>query len=93
MSCYDAATGKQLYKERLRGAGSFTASPWAYDGKVFCLDDAGTTHVIKAGPEFKALGENDVEEMCWSSPGAAAGALFLRTVDHLYCIRTASDGK
>jgi hypothetical protein len=87
VSCYDAATGKQLYKERVQGASGFTASPWAYDGKVFCLDDAGTTHVIKAGPEFKVLGSNELEEMFWSTPAVAGGAVFLRGVDHLFCIK------
>ena len=33
-------------------AGAFWASPWAYDGKVFCLDETGTTHVLKAGPTW-----------------------------------------
>jgi outer membrane protein assembly factor BamB len=87
VSCYDAASGKQVYKERLPGARGFTSSPWAYDGKVFCLNDGGTTHVIQAGAQFKVVGTNTIEEMCWSSPAVAGGALFLRTVDHLYCIR------
>jgi outer membrane protein assembly factor BamB len=87
VSCYDARTGKQLYKERIPGARSFTSSPWAYGGKVFCLDDAGTTHVLKAGADFEVIGANKLGEMAWSSPAVANGAVFLRTVDHLYCIR------
>jgi outer membrane protein assembly factor BamB len=87
VSCHDAKTGKQLYRERVPGARGFTSSPWAYDGKVFCLDDSGTTHVLQAGPEFRVLGKNAVGEMCWSSPAVAGGALFLRTVDHLYCFK------
>jgi outer membrane protein assembly factor BamB len=93
LSCYDAKTGKQEYKERIPGARGFTSSPWAYDGKIFCLDDGGTTHVVQAGSEFKVLGKNALGEMCWSSPAAAGGALFLRTVDHLYCIRTTDGSK
>jgi outer membrane protein assembly factor BamB len=85
--CYDAKTGKQIYKERLSGARGFTSSPWAYDAKIFFLDDEGTTHVIQAGPEFKVLATNALGEMCWSSPAAGGGALLLRTVDHLYCIK------
>jgi outer membrane protein assembly factor BamB len=86
LSCYDAKTGKQVYKERLPGARGFTSSPWAYEGKVFCLDQGGQTYVVKAGPAFKLLGRNKLDEMCWSSPAVAGGALFLRGVDHLYCI-------
>jgi len=90
LACYDAKTGKQAYKERLPGARGFTSSPWAYDGKVFCLDDNATTYVVEAGPTFKAIGKNTLEGMCWSSPAVAGGAVFLRTVDHLYCIRNAA---
>ncbi|MBO0697411.1 MAG: PQQ-like beta-propeller repeat protein, partial [Zavarzinella sp.] len=93
VSCYDAKTGKQAYKERLEGARSFTSSPWASDGKVYCLDDAGTTHVIEAGPEFKSLGKSSLGEMTWASPAAADGALFLRTVDRLYCVRNTDKAK
>jgi outer membrane protein assembly factor BamB len=87
LTCYDAKTGKRVYKERLPGARGFTSSPWGYAGKVFCLDDNGTTHVVEAGAKFKVLGKNALGEMTWSSPAVAGGSLFLRTVDHLYCIR------
>jgi outer membrane protein assembly factor BamB len=87
VSCYDAQTGKQVYRERIPGARGFTSSPWACGDRIYCLDDGGTTHVLQAGPKFKVLGENALDEMCWSSPAVAGGALFLRTVDHLYCIR------
>jgi outer membrane protein assembly factor BamB len=88
LSCYDAKTGKPVYtKERIPEAKGFTASPWASGDKVYCLDDSGTTFVIQAGPEFKVVGKNALDEMFWSSPAAAAGDLFLRGVEHLYCIK------
>jgi outer membrane protein assembly factor BamB len=93
VSCYEAKTGKQVYKERLPRARGFTSSPWAYDGKLFCLDDGGTTHVVKAGPEFKVLGRNTVDGMCWSSTAVAGGAVFLRTVDQLYCFKNGGKEK
>ena len=88
MSCYDAKTGKEAYrKERLPLAKGFTSSPWAYDGKVFCLDEDGTTFVLNAGPEFKLLGKNKLDEMFWSSPALAGGMMFIRGTDHLYGIK------
>jgi hypothetical protein len=60
---------------------------------VFCLADDGQTFVVQAGPAFKLLGTNQIDEMCWSSPAVAGGALFLRTVDHLYCIRAKAGEK
>jgi len=63
------------------------ASPWVQDGKVYGVDAGGVTFVVKAGPAFELLGTNDINAMCWSSPAAAHGAVFLRSVEHLYCIR------
>jgi outer membrane protein assembly factor BamB len=88
VSCYDARTGKQLYHERLPKARGFFASPWAHGGKVFCLDEDGQTFVLQPGSEFKLLGRNDIGELCWASPALAGEALFLRTIDHLYCIKS-----
>jgi outer membrane protein assembly factor BamB len=87
VTCYEAKTGKQLYRERLPGAASFWASPWAADDKVFCLDDNGNTFVLQAGPEFKLLRKNALNEMFWASPAVAKDSLILRSVDHLYCIK------
>lgn len=88
VSCFDAKTGEPAYqRERIPGARSFWASPWAYDGKVFCMDDDGQTFVLQAGREFKVLGKNPLNEMCWSTPAIAGGALFIRGVDHLYCVK------
>jgi outer membrane protein assembly factor BamB len=87
LCCYDAKTGTLVYRQRLPSARGFTSSPWAYDAKVFCLDQEGRTFVVQAGPEFRLLGENVLDERFWSSPAIASGALFLRGVEHLYCIR------
>ena len=50
--CHDAKTGKQMYgRQRIAPeAGGFTASPWAYNGKVFVLSEDGDTFVVQAGP-------------------------------------------
>jgi outer membrane protein assembly factor BamB len=87
LTCYDARTGKQLYRERLPGGRGFTSSPVASGGKLYCIDDSGQTYVVQAGQEFKLVGRNSLNEMTWSSPAVSGGAVFLRTVDHLYCIR------
>lgn len=66
--CLDAKSGDEHYRERLPGAVGFTASPWASDGKVFCLDEDGQTVVLEAGPTLKVLATNKIDEMFWSSP-------------------------
>ncbi len=87
LSCYNATDGTRAYQQRVPGAKGFTASPWANDGKIFCLDAGGQTFVLKAGPEFEVLGENKLDEMCWATPAVADGTVFLRSTDHLWCIK------
>jgi outer membrane protein assembly factor BamB len=88
ISCYDAKTGKPAYqKERIDGAKAFWASPWAYDGKIFCLDDGGNTHVLKAGPKLEVIGKNSLNDQFWASPAIAGGTLILRGVSNVYAIK------
>jgi len=90
ISCYEAKTGKPVY-EKERIPGHYTVSPWAYDGKVFCLNEGGETTVIQAGPTFKKLGANKLDEMCMACPAVAGKALLIRTLTKLYKIETPSN--
>ncbi|MCS7025351.1 MAG: PQQ-binding-like beta-propeller repeat protein [Bryobacteraceae bacterium] len=84
----DAQTGKEIYP-RVRiseEVGAYTASPWAYNGKVFVLSEDGDTFVIQAGPQFKILGKNSLDEFCMASPAIARGSLLIRTESKLYRI-------
>jgi outer membrane protein assembly factor BamB len=86
--CLDAATGKTHYRQRLPGATGLTASGWTRDGKVFCPDQSGQTFVLAAEPTYNLVATNKLaDEMFWASPAVAGDSLFLRSVDHLYCIR------
>ncbi len=88
--CYDAATGEMIYKrQRLPKGRAFTSSPWAHDGKIFCLNEYGTTFVIKAGPDFEILHTNslDPDAMCMATPAIAGNQLLIRTETALYCLQ------
>jgi len=85
--CIDAATGEKVYQKRIPGARAFWASPWVQDGKVFCVDTSGTTFVLSGGPEFDVIGENEIDELTWSTPAIANDALFFRTATRLFCIK------
>jgi hypothetical protein len=94
LACYELKTGKVVYdKVRLGEAAAFTASPWAYDGKVFCLSEDGDTYVIRAGAKFELLATNSLGEMCMATPAVAGGALYLRTLSKLYRIGGKAEGK
>ena len=90
---FDLKTGKQSYKTRLvsdGGAGAFTSSPWAYNGKIFCLSEEGKTYVVAAGEKFELLRVNDQDEMAQATPAIVGDRLLLRTETKLYCIRQRS---
>jgi outer membrane protein assembly factor BamB len=88
VSCLSAQTGEILFdKERLKG--EFTSSPWAYDGKVFCLNEDGVTFVLEASDQFKLLHENRLEpdDMGMATPAIVGDRLLIRTAARIYSIR------
>jgi outer membrane protein assembly factor BamB len=88
LAAYDAATGRQHYKVRFPEAGAtFSASPWAHDGKLFCLSEQGDTFVVEAGDEFKLLRTNGLGEMSLATPALAHDSLYLRTATKLFRIK------
>jgi outer membrane protein assembly factor BamB len=88
VTCHDARTGREVYgKQRIDPeAGAFTASPWAYNGKLFALSEDGDTFVMQAGEQFKVIGKNPLDEMCMATPAIARGSLVIRTATKLYRI-------
>jgi len=88
-SAYDARTGKTLYEPALARIGAsehFTASPWAYQGKIFCLSEEGQTLVIPTGHKFEIVHKNNLDELTMATPAIARGSLFIRTESQLYRI-------
>ena len=67
--------------------GAFTSSPWAYQGKIFCLNEDGDTYVVQAGREFKVIGKNSLDELCMATPALVGDSLLIRTATKLYRIR------
>jgi outer membrane protein assembly factor BamB len=86
--CFDAKTGKPLWQERFGGVSKhgFSASPIGLDGKVFFTNDSGDTYVLKAGPEFKLLHVNKINDRTLASPALLDGRWYIRTEKYLYCI-------
>jgi outer membrane protein assembly factor BamB len=89
-TAHDAKTGKEVYgRQRIDtdvSVGAFTSSPWAYNGKIFCLNEDGDTYVIQAGPKFKVIGKNSLDELCMATPAIVRDSLVIRTATKLYRI-------
>ena len=88
LTCHDALSGKEIYgKQRFEaGANAFTASPWAYNDRIFCLSEDGDCFVIEHGSDYRLIRKNSLGELCMSTPAIAQGSLILRTGEHLYRI-------
>ena len=56
------------------------------DGKIYVTNEDGVTSVIKAGPKFELLAENDFDDYTLSSPAVSDGQIFFRTTKFLYAI-------
>ena len=81
----EARTGRQIYgRQRIsEDASGFSASPWAYNGKIFALSEDGDTFVIAAGPEFKLIGKNSIGERTLATPAVVGNSIVLRTASNL----------
>ena len=90
---YDVETGERVYRSRIApGAAAFTASPWAYDGKIFALSEEGDTYVIEAGAAYQLVRVNSLEDWTMATPAIVGDRLLIRTASRLYSIRNAVRG-
>ncbi|HEY2841649.1 MAG TPA: PQQ-binding-like beta-propeller repeat protein [Pirellulales bacterium] len=86
-TCLDAKTGQVEWGPERTALGSVSASPVLADGKLYITNESGVTTVLAAGPEFKVLATNELDNGYTLSSLAVSGSqLFLRTAEHLYCI-------
>jgi outer membrane protein assembly factor BamB len=87
-SCYEAASGKELWKERLNG--QFSSTPIAVDGLALYQNEAGETTVIKPGPKLEVVSRNTLapaaDEIFRASLTPVAGRIYSRSDKVLYCI-------
>jgi outer membrane protein assembly factor BamB len=84
LSCFEAKSGKRLWMEQL--GDHHSGSPVLAGGHVYVTDDAGVTHVLRAGGKFELVSQNPLGEECYSSPAVSRGQIFIRTERHLWCV-------
>ncbi len=84
-ACLDAATGEELWKERI--GGNYCASPLVAGGRVYFFDTQGESIVIAADREFRILARNRLDDGFMASPAVVGDrTMLLRTRTHLYRI-------
>lgn len=83
--CMEAATGAIKWNESM---GKQYASPVLANNLVYMPNDDGVITVIKPGPDFTAVSKNPIGEKMFASPAISNGRIYLRSLNHLFCIGT-----
>jgi len=93
--CVDAATGKQVYRERPLGGGgggnrSTYGSMVEANGKLYALSRTAGAYVIACGSEYNQIARNSFASDKTDfngTPAISNGRLFMRSNTHLYCVQ------
>ncbi len=85
VTCADADTGRTIWYERV--SSDTFGSPVCAGNKIFSIDKNGLVTVIEAADELRKLAENDLDELCHTTPAISGGTMYIRTYKHLLAIR------
>lgn len=86
LTCLDAKDGKVNYSmQKVEGIVNTYSSPTGVKDHLYIAGDK-TVAVIKAGPEFKQLATNTLDDVFEASPVVIGDELYLRGARYLYCI-------
>ena len=86
VSCLDAKTGGEIWKERLGHGRNHWASPLYAGGKIYFFSKEGDVTAIAAARKLQVLGNDKFDEGFIAGPAVAGNALILRSESHLYCV-------
>ena len=87
LTCRDAASGEELYEERVPGLTKMSGSPNAIGERLLLVDEDGHGVWVPVGPDFEPVAAGTLEDLFWSTPVVAGDALLLRGRETVYCIR------
>ncbi|MHC4437891.1 MAG: PQQ-like beta-propeller repeat protein, partial [Planctomycetota bacterium] len=84
LECYNVSDGKKLWEKELDEY--FMASPSLVGNNLYLLSEKGAMFIAEVGTEYKELAKCELGEKCHASPAFADGRIYIRGVEHLYCI-------
>jgi hypothetical protein len=92
-ACWESATGKELWKERL--GGTFSSSLVLVGDLLFASNEAGQTFIFRARPTgFESVATNQLGDEVFATPAICGSRIYHRVVEHtgdsrqemLYCL-------
>jgi outer membrane protein assembly factor BamB len=84
VTCLDAATGEQRWRERI--GGHFHSSPVRIGDRIYGLSKQGEVIVLAADKEFKEIARNQLGDTCQATPAVTNDRLYYRTESSLICL-------
>lgn len=89
LTCLNAKTGEPYYRQqRLPKPYNFKSSPVGVNGKLYLATEEGDVVVVKMGEKYEVIATNALPDQTFiATPAVSEGSLYLRSQDHLYCIR------
>lgn len=84
VTCLDAATGDELWRERV--GGEFYSSPLWIEGRLYGISKRGEVVVLAASRKFEELGRVDLGEKTFATPAVVGGVMYLRTQSRLFSL-------
>ena len=85
--CADAATGKDIWQERLKG--KFWASPVIAGNVLYASNDTGSVFAVELGDKGKIVATNELAEEIMGTPAISGNNLVILTDKHLWCVAAA----
>ncbi len=78
--CWDAATGKEMWKSRI--GGTFSSSATLVNDLVFIPNEAGEFFVFRADPKgFQLVAKNEIGSEVLSTPAIVGGRIYYRAAE------------
>lgn len=88
LTAFHARTGEIHYSERLvPGGQGFTTSPVSDRKNLYFASETGNIFLVPVGEKFSKLGPFALNETVMATPAISANSLYIRTRDHLVCVR------
>jgi outer membrane protein assembly factor BamB len=87
LSCFKAATGDLIFRERINAPGPYLSSPLLANGYLYLIGYNGKVTVVKPGDKLNIVSRSDLKEKVAASPVALGNLLIVRTETALYAFK------
>jgi len=86
LTCLEASTGRELFRERIGASGQYVTSPIVAGDKIVVASVPGIVSVIQVADELRVLARNNFGEQIFATPAVVQNKIYLRTAGHLYAL-------